>query len=37
VSCGARDANRVVILDTAMRDGEPSPGCSMNLEVKAVR
>jgi 2-isopropylmalate synthase len=33
----ARDANRVVILDTTMRDGERSPGCSLNLEVKAAR
>src|SRR5246127_2877948 len=30
----ARDENRVVIFDTTMRDGEQSPGCSMNLEEK---
>jgi len=29
-----RDKNRVVIFDTTMRDGEQSPGCSMNLEEK---
>ena len=28
------DANRVVIFDTTMRDGEQSPGASMNLEEK---
>ncbi len=26
--------NRVVIFDTTLRDGEQSPGCSMNLEEK---
>ena len=31
---GSRDADRVVIFDTTMRDGEQSPGCSMNLEEK---
>ncbi|MEA2781422.1 MAG: 2-isopropylmalate synthase [Rhodospirillaceae bacterium] len=29
-----RDKDRVVIFDTTMRDGEQSPGCSMNLEEK---
>ena len=28
------DQNRVVIFDTTLRDGEQSPGCSMNLEEK---
>ena len=28
------DANRVIIFDTTLRDGEQSPGCSMNLEEK---
>jgi 2-isopropylmalate synthase len=28
------DANRVIIFDTTMRDGEQSPGASMNLEEK---
>jgi 2-isopropylmalate synthase len=28
------NANRVVIFDTTLRDGEQSPGCSMNLEEK---
>ena len=28
------DANRVTIFDTTLRDGEQSPGCSMNLEEK---
>ena len=28
------EANRVVIFDTTLRDGEQSPGCSMNLEEK---
>jgi 2-isopropylmalate synthase len=28
------DSNRVLIFDTTMRDGEQSPGCSMNLEEK---
>lgn len=27
-------ANRVAIFDTTLRDGEQSPGCSMNLEEK---
>ena len=30
----ARDPNRVIIFDTTLRDGEQSPGCSMNLEEK---
>jgi 2-isopropylmalate synthase len=28
------DANRVVVFDTTLRDGEQSPGCSMNLNEK---
>jgi 2-isopropylmalate synthase len=28
------DANRVRIFDTTLRDGEQSPGCSMNLQEK---
>jgi 2-isopropylmalate synthase len=28
------DANRVMIFDTTLRDGEQSPGCSMNLNEK---
>ena len=28
------DAERVTIFDTTLRDGEQSPGCSMNLEEK---
>jgi len=27
-------ANRIIIFDTTLRDGEQSPGCSMNLEEK---
>jgi 2-isopropylmalate synthase len=30
----ASDANRVIIFDTTLRDGEQSPGASMNLEEK---
>lgn len=30
----SRDPNRVVIFDTTLRDGEQSPGASMNLEEK---
>ena len=26
--------NRIIIFDTTLRDGEQSPGCSMNLEEK---
>ena len=29
-----RDPNRVIIFDTTLRDGEQSPGCSMNLQEK---
>jgi len=29
-----RDPNRVIIFDTTLRDGEQSPGASMNLEEK---
>jgi 2-isopropylmalate synthase len=29
-----QDADRVKIFDTTLRDGEQSPGCSMNLEEK---
>src|SRR3954449_2007561 len=28
------DPNRVIIFDTTLRDGEQSPGCSMNLPEK---
>ena len=28
------DPNRVIVFDTTLRDGEQSPGCSMNLEEK---
>jgi 2-isopropylmalate synthase len=28
------DPNRVIIFDTTLRDGEQSPGCSMNLQEK---
>src|SRR5438477_6469424 len=28
------DPNRVIIFDTTLRDGEQSPGCSMNLHEK---
>ena len=28
------DKNRIIIFDTTLRDGEQSPGCSMNLEEK---
>ena len=30
----ASDPNRVTIFDTTLRDGEQSPGCSMNLQEK---
>ncbi len=30
----ARESNRVVIFDTTLRDGEQSPGASMNLDEK---
>src|SRR5580698_6100287 len=30
----ASDPNRVIIFDTTLRDGEQSPGCSMNLGEK---
>ena len=29
-----KDDDRIIIFDTTMRDGEQSPGCSMNLEEK---
>ena len=29
-----KDSDRVVIFDTTLRDGEQSPGCSMNLDEK---
>ena len=29
-----RDPNRVIIFDTTLRDGEQSPGASMNLAEK---
>ena len=28
------DPNRVIVFDTTLRDGEQSPGCSMNLQEK---
>src|SRR4028118_1476368 len=28
------DPNRVIVFDTTLRDGEQSPGCSMNLNEK---
>ena len=31
---GADETNRVRIFDTTLRDGEQSPGCSMNLDEK---
>ncbi|MEE8516990.1 MAG: 2-isopropylmalate synthase, partial [Alphaproteobacteria bacterium] len=30
----SKDNNRVVIFDTTLRDGEQSPGASMNIEEK---
>src|SRR4051812_25987094 len=30
----ATEASRVLIFDTTLRDGEQSPGCSMNLQEK---
>jgi pyruvate/oxaloacetate carboxyltransferase len=27
-------ANRIAVFDTTLRDGEQSPGCSMNLDEK---
>src|ERR1051325_10774799 len=30
------DPNRVIVFDTTLRDGEQSPGCSMNLGEKLV-
>ncbi len=29
-----KNKNRIIIFDTTLRDGEQSPGCSMNLEEK---
>ncbi|MGM0559856.1 MAG: 2-isopropylmalate synthase [Pseudomonadota bacterium] len=34
VQIDEKDTNRVIIFDTTLRDGEQSPGCSMNLEEK---
>jgi len=34
MSASSQDPNRVVIFDTTLRDGEQSPGASMNLEEK---
>ena len=31
---GSTESNQVVIFDTTLRDGEQSPGASMNLEEK---
>jgi 2-isopropylmalate synthase len=28
------DSNRIIIFDTTLRDGEQSPGASMNLDEK---
>ena len=28
------EAEKIVIFDTTLRDGEQSPGCSMNLKEK---
>src|SRR5579864_5952256 len=33
-SAAASDKNRVVVFDTTLRDGEQSPGASMNLDEK---
>ena len=33
---GGKMMNRVKIFDTTLRDGEQSPGCSMNLSEKIV-
>ncbi len=30
----SKDSHRVIIFDTTLRDGEQSPGCSMNIEEK---
>ncbi|MBN2289810.1 MAG: 2-isopropylmalate synthase, partial [Candidatus Glassbacteria bacterium] len=30
----SQNKDRVIIFDTTLRDGEQSPGCSMNLEEK---
>ena len=31
---GGAEADRIIIFDTTLRDGEQSPGCSMNVEEK---
>src|SRR5438477_11982234 len=31
---GPMDRPRIIIFDTSLRDGEQSPGCSMNVEEK---
>ena len=28
------DKNKIIVFDTTLRDGEQSPGCSMNTEEK---
>ena len=33
-SFGTLDDNRIIIFDTTLRDGEQSPGASMNLAEK---
>src|SRR5213596_2383301 len=30
------DSTRITIFDTTLRDGEQSPGCSMNLDEKVL-
>jgi len=34
--CMAKESNRIIIFDTTLRDGEQSPGMSMNLEEKLL-
>jgi hypothetical protein len=36
-SFGTIDTNRVIVFDTTLRDGEQSPGFSMNLDEKPGR
>jgi len=30
------EPNRVIIFDTTLRDGEQSPGCTMNVDEKIL-